>query len=348
MLQGRRGLLTKTLPFLLVGVVILFLYLHFFVGIPDLVETMQRTNMYVYSFGVLLALVDIVLYSLAWQYFLRALSVKVDFKKTFGFTWVGFFADFMIPSESVSGDITKIYLMSNELEGEAGKVAASVMTQRLVFTVINLGSFIVGSAACLVLRYTMPQQVINAVLLMILLTSVSLAFLALLFTRRPWMERLLEWSLRVSELVSRGRFKKEEWKPRATVFVEVFYNATASFGERPRKLVFPVLFSVSAWIISFITCFVSFLSLGYYVPLTVIVIVYSIGIAVQYVPLGVPAEVGVTEIVMTGLLSLFGVPPEMSAAGTILTRFLTTWLRLIIGFLAVQWVGMKALMRKFP
>jgi len=348
MLPKRRSLLTKTLPLLLLGVVILLLYLYFFVGIPDIVKTVQRSNLYVYSFGIFLSFLDMVLYSLTWHHFLRAISIKVDFKKTFSFSWIGFFVDFIIPSESVSGDLTKIYLMSNELEGESGKVAASVMTQRIVFTVINLGSFVAGSVACLLLHYQMPQQAFNLMLFMISVTSVSLLLLVFLYVRRRWMERLLDWGLRVSGFLSGGRIKREKWKPKATSFIEAFYGATTSFGKHPRKLVLPILFAVSAWIVSLLMCFTSFLSLGYYVPLTVIIIVYSIGIAVQYVPLGVPGEIGLTEIVMTCVFSLFGIPPEMSAAGTILSRFLTTWLKVIVGFIAAEFVGIKVLMKKLP
>ncbi len=47
---------------------------------------------------------------------------------------------------------------------------------------------------------------------------------------------------------------------------------------------------------------------------------------------------------MTTLYSLFGVPIGVSAAATVLIRVLTVWLRLLIGFVAVQWIGIKALM----
>jgi len=339
-------LLTKTLPLFLAGLLVLFLYLYFFVGISNLIETIQKSNLYVYSFGIFLAFVDMILYSLTWHYFIRALSMKVAFKKTFSFTWIAFLVDFIIPSESVTGDLTKIYLMSNELEGRYGKVAASVIIQRIVFTVINLGSFVIGSAISILFHYKLPQQAFNLIVLMIILTSISLVILVLLYLKRRWMEGLLDWGLRLSEFLSGGRLKREEWKPKATSFIESFYSATAIFGENPGKIVLPLLFSVSAWIVSLLMCFVSFLSLGYYIPFTTVIIVYSIGIAIQYVPFGVPGEIGLTEIVMTSIFSLFGIPPDVSAAGTILSRFLTTWLKLIVGFVAAEFIGIKGLISK--
>ena len=72
-------------------------------------------------------------------------------------------------------------------------------------------------------------------------------------------------------------------------------------------------------------------------------IVYSLSIIVQYVPAGIPAEVGVTEIVMSSLYATFGVPLGVSAVATILIRFLTVWLKFILGFVALQWIGIKTI-----
>jgi len=53
--------------------------------------------------------------------------------------------------------------------------------------------------------------------------------------------------------------------------------------------------------------------------------------------------VGVVEIVMTSLYGLLGVEAGIAAAATVLIRLLTVWLRIIIGFVAVQWIDLKDL-----
>jgi uncharacterized membrane protein YbhN (UPF0104 family) len=69
-----------------------------------------------------------------------------------------------------------------------------------------------------------------------------------------------------------------------------------------------------------------------------ITIVYSISVNVQAIPLGIPAEVGLVEIVMTSLYSLLGVEAGVATAITILIRLLMIWLGIIIGFVTVQWI----------
>jgi len=51
-----------------------------------------------------------------------------------------------------------------------------------------------------------------------------------------------------------------------------------------------------------------------------------------------------TEIAMTTLFMAFSVPLHISAAATVLIRIVTVWFRLVIGFGAIQWVGVKTLM----
>jgi len=343
MFPERHEFLKKVLPLIVLGILIFVLYLYFFVDIPGLAETLQRTNLLLFSLGALLVIVDIGFYSLSWQHLLRALSVKAGFRETFWFTWISIFVDFVIPSESISGDITRTYLMSNKLSGASGKVAASVVFQRIIFMFITLASFMAGSLACVMWHYNMPPIVLNIVFIIILITSFFLVLLVLLCIKRSWMEKVADYVLRLSEFVSRKRLRREGLKPKVTEFLEVFYEGTRVFWKQPEKLFFPVVFAVLAWVMNLLICFTAFASVDYVVPFGTIIIVYSIGVAVQYIPFGVPAEVGVTEIVMISFYSMFGVPSSVSVAGTILTRFLTAWLKLIIGFAAFQLFGVKIL-----
>ena len=91
--------------------------------------------------------------------------------------------------------------------------------------------------------------------------------------------------------------------------------------------------------------FLVFVSLGYPIHFNFVIIVYSISVAIRSIPLGIPGEVGVMEVVMTTLYTAFlGIEfVSLCAAATVLIRVLTVWFRLFIGFMAVQWVGIKAL-----
>jgi len=94
---------------------------------------------------------------------------------------------------------------------------------------------------------------------------------------------------------------------------------------------------------------VDLLMMGYLEPnipvlLLKAAVVYALLVAVKSIPIGVPAEVGLPDIIITTLFILFGVRPDISAAATVLTRILTVWLNFFIGLVAVQWFGVKSLM----
>jgi len=59
----------------------------------------------------------------------------------------------------------------------------------------------------------------------------------------------------------------------------------------------------------------------------------------------VPTEMGLAEIAMTTLFGAFGVPLNISAAATVLIRIITVWFRLILGFIASQWVGVETVLK---
>ena len=48
---------------------------------------------------------------------------------------------------------------------------------------------------------------------------------------------------------------------------------------------------------------------------------------------------------MSSIYGLFGVDAGLATAATLLIRLITVWLSLIIGFIAVQWIDLKDLVK---
>ena len=344
MVLERRISVKRAVPVLLIGLAIFVAYLYFFVDIPKMVAVLQQTNFFYYSLAIVALFLDVFFYSMTWQYLLLPLSVKFPFKKTFQFTWVGIFVDLLVPFESVSGDISKIYLMSRESEGNTGRVVASLISQRILFMIITVGSLIIGSLSILILSRGLPAYILNLTILVAITTAASMIFLIIVCFKRQITQKVVDSAIRFFERISRGRWHLASLKSKVQEGINAFYEAIKALRLHPKSLVQPVIFSVVGWIFSLLICFFVFVSLGYLVPFSVVVIVYSISCGVQTIPLGIPAEVGVVDVAMAYLYTLFGVPVVISAAATLLIRILTVWVRLFVGFIAFQWVGVKALM----
>lgn len=314
----------------------------------DIIMILQRADLFYYSLAIVAVLLSVTFYSLTWQHLLGLLSIKPAFRKTFLFTWVGTFVDLLVPAEAVSGEISRAYLMSRSSGGDAGKVVASVISHRILSMAITLSGLIIGSTF-FILRYQPLGLVLNFIVIVAIGTTVSLVFVCYLSLRKEATEKMVNWVIRFLTFIFRGRWQPTRLRSTAQKMLRAFHEGIKILGGRPRSLAWPAIFSVAAWFFDLLITFLVFVSLkpaelGFIVSLSAILIVYSISTAIQTIPLGIPGEIGLTEIVMTTLYTMLGVPSAISAAATVLIRAITLWFKLFMGYIAVQWIGIKFLM----
>jgi uncharacterized protein (TIRG00374 family) len=335
--------LKKTIPFLLVGVLIFVAYLHFFIGIPEILAIIRDVNIIYYSLAVVVLLLNMGINSLTWQYLLLPLSVNVSFRKTFLFTWIGFFVDLLVPAESISGDATKAYLMTKHSGENGGKVMASVVSHRILLMVISMVSLIISFVWLYVLQIEVPILVSGLILFVIFGTAISLIFIFLFTLKERLAKKLINGVLRFLSFVTKGRLNIGRIKKIAINALSAFHNSINILRRNPRSLVPSMFFSMIGWFFSVFLSYLVFVSLGQQVDVTIIVVVHSVSITVQSIPLGIPGELGVVDTAMTWLFTLLTVESAVAAAATVLIRLLWVWLRILIGFVAVQWIDLKDL-----
>lgn len=346
MITKSHSLIRRGTSFILIGLSIFILYLYFFVGLSDIALILQRVDLFYYSLAFVAVLLSVTFYSLTWQQLLTLLSVKVAFQNTFLFTWVGTFVDLLVPAESISGEISRAYLMSKSSGENAGRVVASVVSHRILSMTVTLSGLVIGSAL-FILQYEPSGLLLNFIIIVAVGTTISLALFCYLCLRKQVTEKIVNWVIHLLISIFRGRWRPTHLRRKAQKMLEAFHEGIEILGERPRGLALPLFLSVTAWFFDLIIAYLVFVSLAPTRPisLSLIMIVYSITAAIQTIPLGIPGEVGLTEIVMTSLYTTLGIPLAISATATVLTRVVTLWFRLLLGGIAVQWVGIKTLIK---
>jgi len=344
--QGRFALKTVAL-FFAAGLFVFLLYLYFFVPFRDMVQTLQRVNPFYFLLASVALFISAAFYSLAWQRLLNMLSVKASFLKAFQFTCVATFVDILVPAESVSGDVSRIYLMSKESDGNAGKVMASVVSHRILATSVTVLSLIISSTYFAV-NYKPPLLILELVAIIAACSAIFMGLLFYLSMRKEATEKIVNWLIKLLVRISSGRWKFERLNESATKMLSMFHEGIVTLSGNPKGLILPLLFSIFAWLSDILIAVLVFLSLGPLestISLSAIVIVYSISVAIHYIPI-VSGELGILEIVMTSMFTLLGNPQSIAvfAVATILIRVLTLWGRLLVGGLIVQLMGVKSLM----
>jgi uncharacterized protein (TIRG00374 family) len=342
----KRPALKKGIPLLLIGLFAFLLYIHFFVGFTDVLGIFLLANPLYYSLAFIAFLLSITFYSLTWWFLLRILSVKTPFKKPFMFIWVGTFVDILIPAEAISGEVSRAYLMYKDSNENAGKIVASIVGHRILSMATTLGGLI-GASAVFLLKYKPPEIVTTIIVAVALGTALTLFLLLYLILKEKATTRLVDWLVNLLKSIFKGRLKSTWLTSTARRMLKEFHEGIEILGAHPKKLVLPIGFTIAAWLFDTLIAFFVFSSLYTSVPFSALIIVYSISMAVQTIPFGVPGEVGLVEIAMTSLYRLLlpGVPPSTVAAATLLIRALTLWVRLVISGVVVQWVGVKMLRR---
>jgi uncharacterized protein (TIRG00374 family) len=237
--------------------------------------------------------------------------------------------------------------MSKESGEDAGKVTASVIGHRILSMIITVGGLVISSVY-FIFKYKPSMIVVEFIGIAVMASIVVLSFLFYFSTKRQATERLADWIINLSVRLFRGRWRLDGLRSKAMNMLNAFHEGIATLGGRPKALFSPVVFTILAWFFDLLIAVLVFFSLGSLdvkISLSAIVIVYSIIIGIQNVPVGVPGEVGLVEIVMTSLYTLFGVPIALGAVATVLIRIMTLGMKLLIGGIAVQLLGIKAFFR---
>lgn len=310
------------------GLFIFLLFLYFFIPFNELIETIQRVNPFYFllAFGALFA--SAVFYSLTWQRLLNLLSVKTSLFKALQYVLVENFINLVIPAEPISGDLSRIYLMSKETNENTGRIAASVFGHRILVTFVTIGSLI-ASTILFAIKQKPPSLVLEFAVIVAACGSIFIGLLVYFSLRKNAMERIVNWLINLLVRLLRGRWQSENLKKSAMNMLGAFHEGILALGEHPKGLILPLFLSILAWLLDILVAVFIFLSLGSLevtISLSAIVIVYSISVAIQYIPVGIiPGEVGITEIVMTSLFALLGSSQAVAACAvaTVLIRILT-------------------------
>ena len=346
LLEEKRRLLTRTVPFILAGLALFLIYLHFFVGFSNIIETFSKVNLGIFLIAVLMTLIDVSLFTFTWYYLLKAVSIEITFFKALAYILTGIFVDILIPAEAVSAEISKIYLMNKD-GVDVGKVAATLVTQRIYGMVITASSMLFACLVLLLTSYPLPGMVVNLVLFASGLTLIFLVLILFFCVKKELTEKVVRKILGFLKRILPKRLNIQSLEEITENALNTFFPSLSFLAKTPKKLLVSIVSAVSSWIFCLLTSQFVFYSLGYYqISFSVVVVVYSISMIVQSIPAGIPAEVGITEIVMSWLYVLFGVAPPFAATATILIRFLTVWLKFIMGFVALQWIGIRVIVNK--
>lgn len=339
-----------SVTFMFVGLLVFMLYLYFFVGFSSIFEILEKIDpfeyFFYYSLTIAAILVSMIFYSLTWHELLKDLSLNLSLKKAFLYSWVGNFVDLVLPLETVSGELTRLYLIRQDVKNDVGRAVASLVYHRIISISTTLTALIISSLY-LIIAYNVQMGIILFLSIIAMGTAATIVLLLYLSLNEKAAGRIVNLLIRTVSLFIKNEEKIAGLKEKAISDLSVFHRAVESFGKNPQILAKPFLYSYLSWFSQLAIYLLVFYALGisrifYFVPQ--MIVVFSITLAVQTIPIGFP--VGLVELVMTYLYNiLLGTSPAVNGLATSLIRIVTFWLQILVGFLIIQWLGIRRILQ---
>ncbi len=337
----------KNAIFMTLGLVAFVVYLTYFVGIGYLIDLISSLNLADYSIYYSIAIAALFLSvffdSLIWHSLLKGLNLKMKLRKVVLYNWIGNFVEMVIPCETVCGEVTRIYLSKKETKGNVGMTAAPVITSRMLSTFVYTGGLLVGSLV-LVSTAKMPLYLMGTLLLISVGTVGVIGAILYLALKEGAVEKLVNVFTALVKIVTKSREKLEARREGLRASLYSFSEAFQTYKKRPKLLVRPMIYAIVAWIFTLIVYLMVFWSLEWTsISLIDLALVYCVSSTVETLTAGFP--VGAVEITMISLYSALGVPLVIAGAATTLTRLLTFWFQILVGYPIFQFTGLKDLLK---
>lgn len=339
----------RSVVFMIIGLVVFAIYLYFYIGIPKLVLVLSSINSTQYALFYILALVAVLasvfFWSAAWNSILRALSVKITYRRAYIYYWVGYFSDLVIPCATICGEVTRLYLVQRETNENYGALAASAITNRIVaYTIVTIGLY--SGATFLFFTTNVPEVISNVFILFLIGVTIYLAVLLYLAFARGAARNLARLYVKITKTLRPKHYRPSNEVQTAQT-LESYYNGFQTFRENPRLLRKPFLFHLFSYLLGLSVYILIFYALGIPSASPIFyIIIYFIATAVQDAAASI--SVGSLEILLASIFVLYGLNPAISNITAILLRSASFWFPLFVGFVCVQVLGARNLINARP
>ncbi|MCW4047766.1 MAG: flippase-like domain-containing protein [Candidatus Bathyarchaeota archaeon] len=333
----------KSIFFMIAGLIAFGFYLYFFVGIGQLVSVIEKINttkyLLFYAFAICTLLLALLCWTASWKTILQTLSVNLSMKKAFVIFWIGYFVDLVIPSQTVGSELTRLYLVRNETEGDAGAIAASAVTNRIVeYFIVTTGLF--TSVTVVMLMGNVPTLVSGFLITVLIGALVYLVVLLFLALRERAAEVLVSGGIRIMRALRVKRFSSDSAAEKAKLSLAVFYQSFQIFRQNPKYLLKPLVFQLLSFLLSLAVYLLVFVALGFRnLSFEFFILVFFISTAVQASTGGF--SVGSLDIILVAVFYFYGIPEATSGVAVVALRSVTYWIPLLIGYVMVQVLGLR-------
>jgi uncharacterized protein (TIRG00374 family) len=218
-----------------------------------------------------------------------------------------------------------------------------VIGSRIISTFVYSGGLLVGFIALLLTRQ-LPIYLLTPVILVLIGTAGVIAVVFVVALKEGAVEKIVNVSLWIARRIIKNPVRLEGLREKIHHALSSFSEVFKTFKAHPRYLIKPVIYAVAAWLFNIVVYLMIFYSLNFTgISLIDLATVYCIITTVETLTAGFP--VGAVEVTLINLFSVYGVPIAVAGAATTISRLLTFWCQILVGYPLVEWIGAKSLIK---
>ena len=221
----------KSVLFPLLGLLGFFLYIYVFkVNIIGIFATAKTANPLVYSIAILFGLFQVLFFTVSWWVLTNHLSIKMTIVRAYLYVWYGMYVDTIVPAQSISGEVTRTYLLTRDGCGSFGKVVASLYTHRLLGTAINAFALIAG-LVLLTFGGNVNPLVFNLIIVVAAAITVILVLMIALSFKQQWTLKIVNWITKFAQKIRIGKMQLEKFKEETVEITSHFHDSMKEFRQ---------------------------------------------------------------------------------------------------------------------
>jgi len=320
----KRVLGWRNVFFIVVGFLLLATFLFTTSDLVAVSMYIVSVNKIVYVFAFFLVVLGVVAYAASWYVIVRAVNINFSFRFALTATWSSIFFNLMIPAASFGGEFFRIYVVNRKSGVDYGTITVTVFLHRVITTLPFLTGSVIGFLY-IDRFHGLPFFLSKMLMVILAILSVALIFAFILCVKPEILVKLTSLPLKLFS----KRFHETAEKLKNVVLG--FEESFKFLKKRKKVFIFSLSFAFVSWFFDVMVAYFVFMSLNYLLTFPIIVSVYTIGMTVQMIPVGIPGMVGVVESIMSTLYTATGVPINLSVAATLLIRAIILWFQILVG-----------------
>jgi len=297
-------------------------------------EAIRSANYLLIASAIATYFISVTIWAGRWQTALSFINCRISFATRYLILCATVFLNNITPGARVGGDPFGRIYMVRRLEnlsyssGMASLIGEFALTPLVVVSLLMAGLFLQFWKGSLLLS-------------LLLIAAWLLVSLGTIYIPRLFFKKRIALK-GISNIVSRvlGWFGKHADVQATMEGIEAFYSSTYTIMDKWQKVLPIGAWTLVTGALDVFRFYAIFLALGYHPTLSTLLVASSLPIIVGLVPL-LPGGLILVEGSLISILVLFGVPPNVAMAATVIDRGIMFVMASIVGAGAFSYLGIK-------